>query len=40
MISVPSVIGNALANATGVELHELPMDAESVYLALKKAAAR
>ncbi|MBW2731566.1 MAG: molybdopterin-dependent oxidoreductase, partial [Deltaproteobacteria bacterium] len=35
MISVPSAIGNALANATGVELHELPLDAERVYLALK-----
>ncbi len=36
MISVPSVIGNALANATGIEMHEFPLDPEKVYLALKK----
>ncbi|MBI4861106.1 MAG: molybdopterin-dependent oxidoreductase [Candidatus Riflebacteria bacterium] len=35
MISVPSAIGNALANATGVEFFELPLDAERVYLGLK-----
>ncbi len=39
MISVPSAIGNALAHATGVEVFELPLDPESVYLALKRAAA-
>ncbi len=39
MISVPGAVGNALANATGVEVFELPLDPESVYLALKRAAA-
>jgi len=34
MISVPSAIGNALAQATGVELFELPLDPERVYLGL------
>lgn len=38
MISVPSVIGNALTNATGVEFFELPLDPERVYLTLKHAA--
>ena len=32
MISVPGAIGNALANATGVEFFELPLDPERVYL--------
>lgn len=36
MISVPSVIGNALANATGIETFDLPLDNERVFLALKK----
>jgi CO/xanthine dehydrogenase Mo-binding subunit/aerobic-type carbon monoxide dehydrogenase small subunit (CoxS/CutS family) len=34
MISVPSAIGNALAYATGLELSELPLTPERVYLAL------
>jgi CO/xanthine dehydrogenase Mo-binding subunit/aerobic-type carbon monoxide dehydrogenase small subunit (CoxS/CutS family) len=38
MISVPSAIGNALANATGVEFFELPLDPERIYLTLKRAA--
>jgi CO/xanthine dehydrogenase Mo-binding subunit len=38
MISVPGAVGNALANATGVEFFELPLDPERVYLALKRAA--
>ncbi|MBI5508229.1 MAG: molybdopterin-dependent oxidoreductase [Deltaproteobacteria bacterium] len=38
MISVPSAIGNAVANATGVEIMTLPLDPEAVYLALKRAA--
>jgi CO/xanthine dehydrogenase Mo-binding subunit/aerobic-type carbon monoxide dehydrogenase small subunit (CoxS/CutS family) len=38
MISVPGVVGNALANATGVEFFELPLDPETVYLGLKRAA--
>jgi CO/xanthine dehydrogenase Mo-binding subunit/aerobic-type carbon monoxide dehydrogenase small subunit (CoxS/CutS family) len=37
MISVPSAIGNAVANATGVEFFELPLDPERVYLTLKHA---
>jgi len=37
MIAVPSVVGNAVANATGVEFFELPLDPESVYLGLKHA---
>ncbi|MCK5800127.1 MAG: molybdopterin-dependent oxidoreductase, partial [Deltaproteobacteria bacterium] len=36
MLSVPSALGNALAYATGVELFELPLDPERVYLALAK----
>ena len=39
MISVPGAIGNALADATGVEFFELPLDPETVYLGLKRAAA-
>jgi CO/xanthine dehydrogenase Mo-binding subunit len=39
MISVPGAVGNALSNATGVEFNELPLDAERVYLGLKRAAA-
>jgi CO/xanthine dehydrogenase Mo-binding subunit/aerobic-type carbon monoxide dehydrogenase small subunit (CoxS/CutS family) len=37
MISIPSVIGNAIAHGTGVDLFELPMDPERVYLALKRS---
>jgi CO/xanthine dehydrogenase Mo-binding subunit/aerobic-type carbon monoxide dehydrogenase small subunit (CoxS/CutS family) len=40
MISVPGAVGNAVANATGVEFFDLPLDAEKVYLALKRAAAQ
>jgi len=40
MISVPSAVGNALANATGVEFFELPLDPERVYLTLKHAGER
>lgn len=36
MISVPGTIGNALAYATGLELHTLPLDPERVYLALSQ----
>jgi CO/xanthine dehydrogenase Mo-binding subunit len=39
MISVPGAVGNALSNATGVEFNELPLDAERVYLGLKRADA-
>ena len=35
MISVPSAIGNALADACGVELLELPLTPERVYRALR-----
>jgi CO/xanthine dehydrogenase Mo-binding subunit len=38
MISVPGAVGNALANATGVDFFELPLDPESVYLGLKRAS--
>jgi len=38
MISVPSAVGNAVANATGVDFFELPLDPERVYLGLKRAA--
>ncbi len=36
MISVPSAIGNALFDATGINVHELPLSAERVYFALKR----
>jgi CO/xanthine dehydrogenase Mo-binding subunit len=36
MISITSAIGNALANATGVELYEVPLNADRVYRALHK----
>ena len=36
MIAVPSAVGNAVANALGVEIFELPLDPERVYLALKR----
>ena len=38
MIAVPSAVGNAVSNATGVEFFELPLDPETVYLRLKRAA--
>lgn len=34
---VPSAIGNAVYNATGVRLRKIPMTAEDMYLALKNA---
>lgn len=34
MISVTSVVANALANATGVEIKDLPLTSERVYMAL------
>jgi CO/xanthine dehydrogenase Mo-binding subunit len=37
MISGPSAVGNAVANATGVEFFELPLDPERIYLTLKRA---
>ncbi|AXA37153.1 MAG: xanthine dehydrogenase family protein molybdopterin-binding subunit [Candidatus Hydrogenedentota bacterium] len=37
MVSIPSVIGNAIADATGVEMFEFPFLPETVYLALKRA---
>jgi CO/xanthine dehydrogenase Mo-binding subunit len=39
MISVPSAIGNALLDALGIDIHELPLTADRVYLAIKKARA-
>lgn len=36
MISITSAMGNAIADATGVELFETPFTAEKVYLALNK----
>ena len=36
MISITSVIGNAIADATGVEIYELPFTADKVYRALNK----
>jgi len=35
MISVPSAISNALFDATGLRMHELPMSPERVFLALR-----
>lgn len=36
MISITSAIGNAIANATGIEILELPFSADKVYRALNK----
>lgn len=36
MISITSVIGNAISDATGVEITELPFTANKVYMALNK----
>jgi CO/xanthine dehydrogenase Mo-binding subunit len=35
MISVPTVIGNALFDATGLRIHDLPLSPERVFLALR-----
>lgn len=40
MIAVPSAIGNAIYDALGVQLSELPMTPERIYLALKRARQR
>jgi len=37
MISVTSVIANALANATGLEMLEVPLSPEKVYLAMQRS---
>jgi CO/xanthine dehydrogenase Mo-binding subunit len=37
MIAVPSAIGNALYDALGIQIHELPMSAERVLRAIKRA---
>jgi CO/xanthine dehydrogenase Mo-binding subunit len=39
MISIPSAIGNALADALGVDFFDLPLNPERVYLACKRAGA-
>jgi CO/xanthine dehydrogenase Mo-binding subunit len=39
MISVPSAVGNAIYNATGVDIRDLPLSPERVYLAIKRAKA-
>lgn len=36
MISITSVIGNAIADATGVEIFDLPFTADKVFMALNK----
>ena len=36
MISITSAMGNAIADATGVELFETPFTADKVYLALRQ----
>ncbi len=37
MISVPSAIGNAVANAIGIDIFTLPLDPETIFLAMKHA---
>jgi CO/xanthine dehydrogenase Mo-binding subunit len=37
MIAVPSAIGNALFDALGIQIHELPLNAERVHGAIKRA---
>ncbi|MFX0208200.1 MAG: xanthine dehydrogenase family protein molybdopterin-binding subunit, partial [Candidatus Hodarchaeota archaeon] len=37
MIGVPAAIGNAIVDATGVEINNLPLSPENVYLSIKKA---
>jgi len=36
MISVPSVVGNALYDALGIDFTKLPLTAERIYLAVEK----
>ena len=36
MISIPGAIGNALADALGIDFFELPLNPERIYLALKR----
>ena len=38
MISVPGAIGNAVSDALGIDFFTLPLDPETVYLALKRAS--
>jgi CO/xanthine dehydrogenase Mo-binding subunit len=40
MISVPGAIGNALADALGVDFFDLPLNPERVYLKLKRSRER
>jgi len=37
MISLPSAVGNAIYDATGVDVNDLPLTSERVYMALKEA---
>ena len=37
MISIPSALGNAIFDATGVDIEDLPLSSENVYMALKRA---
>ncbi len=37
MISIPSALGNAIYDATGVDICDLPLSAENVYMALERA---
>ena len=37
MISIPSAMGNAIFDATGVDIIDLPLSSENVYMALKGA---
>jgi CO/xanthine dehydrogenase Mo-binding subunit len=40
MVSVPSVIGNALRDALGIDFFDLPLNPERVYMRLKKVQRR
>jgi CO/xanthine dehydrogenase Mo-binding subunit/aerobic-type carbon monoxide dehydrogenase small subunit (CoxS/CutS family) len=40
MISVPSAVGNAISQALGIDFFNLPLDAERIYLALKRGEDR
>ena len=37
MIGVPAAIGNAIADATGVDIHDLPMNPQNVWKTINKA---